>query len=72
MKKYQFMYDLNRKLFGYYTKKNKSHSIIFIIIYIILSIIIIFLLLYLKKILKNKKKLLYAKELNEEVSEPLL
>ena len=72
MKKYQFMYDLNRKLFGYYTKKNKSHSIIFIIIYIILSIIIIFLLLYLKKILKNKKKLLYAKELKEEVSEPLL
>ena len=72
MKKYQFMYDLNRKLFGYCTKKNKSHSIIFIIINIILAIIIIFLLLYLKKILKNKKKLLYAKELKEEVSEPLL
>ena len=72
MKKYQFIYDLNRKLFGFYTNKNNSDSNIFIIIYIILTIIIIFLLLYLLKIFKNKKKLLYAEELTEDVSTTLI
>ena len=72
MKKYQFIYDLNRKLFGFYTNKNNSDSNIFIIIYIILTIIIILLLLYLLKIFKNKKKLLYAEELTEDVSTTLI